>query len=345
MLLNSNFPWKLAATLILLALSTILFANSASANCQSSEARVILHYVAPSSVETFRELNCADYAVDAYLDTALERQRDDRERRINQILEPVGYNLQLTVAQSVAISKVSDTGYYVAIVLGFYAAIVLLIALLRRALWIFSGVFFFIDELMWFLYNPLRSFMKDVNGSRGRMGFHLFSLLLIKPVWQLSIWVLTTPLRIVTAVYFDVLMYLFVMLSDSVDELLHPKLGKMRHRKGLDYAWRWIFGLPARIVWLIIKNILAVIDSAMMFIISVVWPTFTMYHGTPRDAAFDISGKGRWFVGTGNYGGSGVYFGRSVKVARHYAGSRSSTVGDQRIIVARVTFTMLGSSA
>lgn len=323
----------------------MLFSNPASANCQSSDARVILQYGYSSGVDYFRRSDCPESYIDIYLTSALERQRAVREQRINQIIEPLGQEIELSVMQSVTISKVADVGYYVAIAVGFYAGIILLIALLRRALWIFSGVFFWIDELMWFLYNPLRSFMKDVNGSRGRMGFHLLSLLLIKPVWQLSIWILTTPLRIVTAIYFDVLMYLFVMLSDSVDELLHPKLGKMRHRKGLDYAWRWIFGLPARIVWLIIKNILAVIDSAMMFIISLVWPTFTMYHGAPRDAAYDISGKGRWFVGTGNYGGSGVYFGRSVRVARHYAGSRASTVADQRVIVARVTFTMLRNCA
>ena len=345
MLLNSNSPRRLAAILVFLVLSTVTFASTASAGCRSADARIILKYGHSSIVQTFEDANCPDYQADIFLPLALERQRDILEDRINRVSQSFGQTIRLTMTQSRMISRVSDAGYYVAIVVGFYAAVVLLIALLRRALWIFSGVFFFIDELMWFLYNPLRSFMKDVKGSRGRMGFHLFSLLLIKPVWQLSIWILTTPLRIVTAVYFDVLMYLFVMLSDSVDELLHPKLGKMRHRKGIDYAWRWVIGLPARIVRLIAKNVLAVIDSAMMFTISLVWPTFTMYHGTPRDAAYDISGKGRWFVGTGNYGGSGVYFGRSVRVARHYAGSRSSTVADQRVIVARVTFTMLRNCA
>lgn len=226
-----------------------------------------------------------------------------------------------------------------------YFILVLLIATLRRALWLFSGVFFLIDEFMWFLYNPLRRFMRNQEGKMNRVGFFLFSMLFIKPVWQLAVWILTTPLRLVTALYFDVVMYLFVMLSDSIDELFHPKLGKMRHRKGFDYWWRWLLGFPMRFVWLFWKNSLAIVDSFLMFFVSLVWPTFTMYHGTPRDAAFDISQKGRWLVGTGNWGGSGVYFGRSVNIARHYAGSRASSVADQRIIIARVTFSMLRNCA
>jgi len=226
-----------------------------------------------------------------------------------------------------------------------YLILIILIAILRRALWLFSGIFFLIDEFMWFLYNPLRPLMRNKEGKMNRVGFFLFSMLLVKPLWQLSVWILTTPLRFVTALYFDVLMYLFVMLSDSVDELFHPKLGKMRHRKGLDYWWRWLIGFPIRLVWLLWKNSLAILDSFLMFFVSLVWPTFTMYHGTPRDAAFDISQKGRWLVGGGNWGGSGVYFGRSVKIARHYAGSRSSSVADQRIIIARVSFSMLRNCA
>lgn len=222
-----------------------------------------------------------------------------------------------------------------------YLVLILTIALLRRALWVFSGLFFFIDELMWFAYNPLRGMMKDYRQGSNRFGYVVLSLFLIKPIWQLSVWFLTTPLRIITALYFDVLMYLFVMLSDSVDELLHPKLGKMRHRKGLDYMWRWLFGLPFRFGWLIFKNTLAIVDSIMMLIVSTAWPTFTMYHGSNRDAVHDIKQKNRWYVGGGNYAGTGIYFGRSVRVAQHYARGSSSGQDQQRVIIARVTLTML----
>lgn len=219
-----------------------------------------------------------------------------------------------------------------------YLAIIILIATLRKALWLFSGLFFLIDEFMWFAYNPFRILMKDKEASANRVGYYLFMLLLVKPLWQICVWILTTPLRLITALYFDVLVYLFVSLSDSVDELLHPKLGKMRHRKGMAYWSRWLMGMPFRAGWLLYKNALAVVDSMMMFVISLVWPTFTMYHGTSPKALYDITQKGRWLVGGGNFGGSGIYFGRSPKVAAHYSGHND---GNHHLIVARVTFSML----
>lgn len=231
--------------------------------------------------------------------------------------------------------------FFVGLFLIIYLILIIAMALLRRALWLFSGLFFLIDELMWFAYNPLRGMMKDREKGSNRFGYVIFTLFLVKPIWQISVWFLTTPLRIITALYFDVLMYLFVMLSDSLDELLHPKLGKMRHRKGFDYAWRWLFGMPLRFLWLIFKNALAIVDSVMMLMVSIVWPTFTMYHGTSQEAVFDIKKGNRWLVGGGNYAGTGIYFGRSVKVAQHYSRGSSSSTDHQRIIIARVTFTML----
>lgn len=239
----------------------------------------------------------------------------------------------------------SDWVIPVTIILGtlalIYICIIVLIALLRRGLWLLSKPFFLIDEFMWFLYNPLRFAMRNQEARSNRIGYYLFTILFLKPVWQVGIWILTTPLRVVTALYFDVLVYLFVMMSDAVDELLHPKLGKMRHRKGKDYWFRWITGLPFRAGWLLYKNALAVLDSMLMFVTSVAWPTFTMYHGTAPDAVYDIAGRGRWLVGSGNYGGSGIYFGRSPRVAVHYSRSASRGAGEAHVIIARVTLSML----
>ena len=220
------------------------------------------------------------------------------------------------------------------------ALAIVLTSLFRRALWFLHPLFFLIDELMWFLYNPLRGFMKNREARSNRFFFYLFTMLLVKPLWQVSIWVLTTPLRIVTALYFDVLVYLFVMLSDTTSELFNPKYGSMRFRKGFAYLWRWVVFFPLRLGWLLVKNILALIDSAMMFTLSVIWPTFTMYHGTSKNNVVNISREGHWLVGTGNFAGSGIYFGRSPRVAISYAnGGRHG--GEGRVIIARVTLTML----
>ncbi len=233
---------------------------------------------------------------------------------------------------------------FILLAIAVYAVALIAVAFLNRLLWVFSGVFFLLDELMWFAYNPLRSFMKKRDARYNRVGFWAFSLLLVKPVWQLTVWVLTTPLRIISALYFDVLVYLFIMISDSVSELVNPKLGAMRFKKGFAYLWRWIVFLPYRMVWLVTKNSLAIVDSVMMLIISTVWPTFTMYHGTSKDNVVNITREGRWLVGPGNYGGSGIYFGRSPRVAISYAkGSRHSDQG--RVIIARVTLSMLRNCA
>ena len=230
-----------------------------------------------------------------------------------------------------------------AVVVIYFIALIA-VALLNRLLWVFSGLFFLLDELMWFAYNPLRPFMKQRDARYNRVGFLAFSLLLVKPLWQLTVWVLTTPLRIISALYFDVLVYLFVMVSDSVSELINPKLGAMRFKTGFQYAWRWIVFLPYRALWLVTKNSLAVVDSVMMLIISTVWPTFTMYHGTSKDNVVNITREGRWLVGPGNWGGSGIYFGRSPKVAISYSkGGRHSEQG--RVIIARVTLSMLRNCA
>tara|TARA_R100000935_G_scaffold58705_1_gene97164 strand:+ start:8532 stop:9605 length:1074 start_codon:yes stop_codon:yes gene_type:complete len=225
-----------------------------------------------------------------------------------------------------------------------YFVAIVLIAVLRRALWWFSGLFFFLDEVMWFLYNPLRPLMKNREHKANRLFFFLFTMVLLKPVWQLVVWILTTPLRLITALYFDVLVYLFVSLSDGIDELFHPKLGAMRFKTGFQYGWRWVVFFPKRLVWLLVKNALAVIDSVMMFTLSLIWPTFTMYHGTSKANVVNISREGHWLVGPGNFAGSGIYFGRSPRVAISY--SRGSRHGEEgRVIIARVTLTMLRNCA
>lgn len=224
----------------------------------------------------------------------------------------------------------------------FYFIAIVTIWAVRGVLWTLTQPFLWVEGLVWFLYNPLRFLMKDHSARRSRGFFVLFSVLLVKPLYQTAVYLLTTPVRVITAIYFDVVMYLLVMTSDTIDELFNPKLGKMRHKKGFAYAWRWLVFLPYRFFWFVAKNSLAIVDSLLMLMVSITWPTFTMYHGTKRHAANEITQKGRWLVGTGNYAGSGIYFGRRLSTARHYSTAVSS--GDKQVyplIMARVTLTMV----
>ena len=122
----------------------------------------------------------------------------------------------------------------VLLIVGFYILILVFIYMFRGVLWWFSGAFYLVDEFMWLLYNPLRVFMRankkqreGVKGKVTRGSFLLFTTFLIAPAYKLVIYFLTTPLRLLTAIYFDVIMYLFVMASDTIEELFNPKLGEV----------------------------------------------------------------------------------------------------------------------
>ncbi len=132
---------------------------------------------------------------------------------------------------------------------------------------------------------------------------------------------------------FDVLLYWSVMLNDSLQELFNPKIGTYKHQRGARYVWHWLYAFPYRFMWFVWKSLMSILDSALMLGISIVFPTFTLFHGTRFEGALhNIAQKGTWIVGGGNYAGTGIYFGIEKRVASHYADSN-----DKGIIVARVT--------
>ncbi|NOZ91640.1 MAG: hypothetical protein GXO60_10200 [Epsilonproteobacteria bacterium] len=73
---------------------------------------------------------------------------------------------------------------------------------------------------------------------------------------------------------------------------------------------------------MIVKNVFVFFEPIVMTGVDVVFPTYTMYHGTSYgEAHADITQNGRWFVGDGNYAGTGIYFGMAERVAKHYSNS------------------------
>jgi hypothetical protein len=113
------------------------------------------------------------------------------------------------------------------------------------------------------------------------------------------------------------------------------------------YALRWILLFPWRLVKLSWQCAIVLVQGFIMTGFDVFWPTFTLFHGTPFDYnASSIASSGMWFVGEGNYAGTGVYFSIMQKVAEHYANSLISEVGNRyvrrnigtpAVIVARTT--------
>ncbi len=212
--------------------------------------------------------------------------------------------------------------------------ILFLVYLLRGVAWLFSGLFFALNRVQWFVFNPIRILFANVDNGFGHALFRLLLVSLIAPVWWLLAYLLTYPLRLATAVYFDIILYGVVSSHDALQELFNPKMRRYRHHEGIVYGFFWLVGFPVRLVQFIGKASLNVLDAVLMFDISLAIPTLTMYHGTRFvGAGVDITQKGTWLVGSGDFVGSGIYFGISDKTAKVYARRHS----DMSLVLVRFT--------
>lgn len=218
----------------------------------------------------------------------------------------------------------------------FFVALFIFSTLLKRILWAFSPIFFGINSLIWFAYNPFRNHMKNKEKATTNVMFNVFLYTLLVPAYWVLAHLLLTPLRIINALYFDVMLYISVMLGDLVAELFDPKVGGMRYKRKtqITYWTSFITRFPVQLITFFIRGAITLLDSLFMFSMGVVLPTYAMYHGTDFERAIsNIGQEGQWKIGGGEYAGRGVYFGLNIKTARHYArGYRK-----QGIIVARVT--------
>lgn len=203
---------------------------------------------------------------------------------------------------------------------------------LKELVFIFNPVFFFLNRIQWILYNPLRVFWKNPNSSFSHKTFNLLFYTGIIPIYWIVIHVASTPLRLINAIYFNILLSWSINIYDSLAEVMNPKLGKIRHKTGMSYMLSWTIGFPIRLVKMIVKNIFVFIEPIIMTGVDIVFPTYTMYHGTTYgNVHADITQNGRWLVGNGNYAGTGIYFGMSKKVAEYYADASNT------VILVRVT--------
>lgn len=197
--------------------------------------------------------------------------------------------------------------------------------------------FFFLNALQRYLAKPWFIFFKKnrfSNATNENLRFIFYFL-------QFPFYVLLFPLRIVNAVFFNLLVHCSFEMFNYVMEVILPSEDKEGH----DDFIRWILFLPYRIIkYVVWHGSLIIIESAIWTVIEVFLPTLTLFHGTSNDAAESIvacpnrgSYRGRdvgiWRVGGGNYAGNGIYFAPARSTARHYSAGA--------IIVCRVT---LGST-
>lgn len=157
-------------------------------------------------------------------------------------------------------------------------------------------------------------------------------------LWKIPFYLLLTPLRLVNAIYYNMVEHCCFEFFNYVVEVISPA-GK---HEGSDNMGVWFLLL----IWRIIKypiwhGSLTLIESCIWTVIDTFVPALTAYHGTSLAAAEGIcQGPGRveaknwlsavWNVGSGNYAGNGIYFAPIKSTAYHYSSGS--------LIVCRVSF-------
>jgi hypothetical protein len=231
--------------------------------------------------------------------------------------------------------------FYFLIGIGSILLILLSVYLLRHVIWHIRYPFLLLNWVQWISYNPIRDNWRNPKKITPHIGFNLLILSGLAPAWWIIMHVALTPIRIINAIYFDIILYWTVNLCDSIAEMFHPKTSEYRHSRGMEYLRRWFTGFPKRLFHIFSRNGSALLEGLLMVGVDTVFPTYTMYHGTRfKGVATNIAQEGRWLVGGGDYAGSGIYFGFYKKTAEHYAED-----GDHAIIVARVTLFPCRNSA
>lgn len=155
---------------------------------------------------------------------------------------------------------------------------------------------------------------------------------------QIILYIVTTPLRLLNAVYYNIFVYGITELYDLTCEVFIPT----NRSEGKGDILKWILWFPIRLVrYPLFHGSLALIEGAVWTVVDIFIPTITMYHGTDLEAANVILGSAsrneniwnKWLSGTfkasncyNAWGGMGVYFAPSRKVARDYCYRANGTV-------------------
>ena len=212
-------------------------------------------------------------------------------------------------------------------------ATVLVVAVLLSdtgGIWRRRTVFLWLNRLQWGLSAP---FLLPLRSNRINWWHTAFLVTLpLTFLYGVVIYIFLAPLRLINAFYFDIFLFWSVTLRNAIDDLIRPELPRRPRWK---YVWLWTKRFPLRLLHFVSRSLFGLLQGIAMLLFDVLWPTLTLFHGTSEAAARDIAHNGTWMAGSGDYVGTGLYFGLEERVARHYARSNSVPT----IIVARVTLT------
>lgn len=192
---------------------------------------------------------------------------------------------------------------------------------------IISAPIWFLNRLQLILTGPWRYYFKyfSVGNSSRDVLRPLFFVI------QILLYIITTPLRLLNALLYNILIYGLLELYDLSLEVFIPN----NYDEGRGSFWKWIVWFPIRIIkYPLFHGSLVLIEGCIWTIIDIFIPTITMYHGTNLNAAKSILGSSNrnkslwnnWLAGTfkasnsaNGWGGLGVYFTPARWVASNYS--------------------------
>ena len=236
----------------------------------------------------------------------------------------------------------STIGFWVAIFIGLKLVTQSMGAeyssIFEYAYYIFSVPVWFLNRLQHILSEPWRYMFKTSwpeESTKEILRPLLYGL-------QILLYIVITPLRLLNAFIYNIVIYGVTELYDLFFEVLQPS----EWDEGYGDWWTWTYMLPVRIIkYPIYHGGLVLIEGAVWTVIDTIIPAITMYHGTDLVAGQAITGKAgrRWTDGTftasqSSWGGIGVYFASRRSVARRYAEDPYRLSGSNPVmIVCRVS--------
>lgn len=188
---------------------------------------------------------------------------------------------------------------------------------------IISFPFYCLNQLQFFLSEPWRNAFKYDNTSEENKP----ALRTVLEILKILLYIIITPLRLLNAVYYNIIIHGLVVVYDLFMAVMVP----CNEKEGKGSFWLWLLMFPWRVVrYLVIHGVLSIIECIIWTIIDIFIPAITLYHGSDLTAGQAIVGSRNrnkslsWKSGTftaskSSWGGIGVYFASSRQVALRYA--------------------------
>ena len=214
---------------------------------------------------------------------------------------------------------------------------------------ILSFPVYFLNRLEHFLVSPWRYlFMSNWASDKMKP-----TLRVVTEIITIVMYIITTPLRLVNAIIYNIIIHCITGVYDLLLEVLAPSDDK----EGGAGVWTWIYMLPYRILYYALWHVfLLLAESVIWTVVDIFIPARTFYHGTTLHAGTSITSDphrnrylqntSKWSSGTFlassdpncSWAGRGVYFAIRRGLALAYSSdNRSGHGGDPVMIACRVS--------